>query len=67
MIWHTIIWDDGSGGNVEHIAQHDITPEEVEEVLSDPRSATTTSNSTEYPITFGWTVSGRHLAVVWEE
>lgn len=67
MNWHTIIWDDGLGGNVEHIARNGVTPEEVEEVLSDPDSVTTVSNSSGYPITFGWTVSGRHVAVVWEE
>jgi hypothetical protein len=30
-----IIWDlpDDPKGNVQHIAEHDVTPEEVEEVL----------------------------------
>jgi hypothetical protein len=33
----TIIWDldDDSDGNVQHIAEHDVTADEVEEVLYD--------------------------------
>ena len=67
MNWHTITWYDGPGGNVEHIARNGVTPKEVEEVLSDPNSVTATSNSSGDPITFGWTRSGRYIAVVWEE
>lgn len=62
------LWDldDDPEGNVQHIAEHDVTPEEVEEVLKDPQSRTTRSQSSDRPITFGWTAAGRHLAVVWE-
>ena len=31
----TIIWDDEPGANVEHIAEHGLTPDEVDEVLLD--------------------------------
>jgi uncharacterized DUF497 family protein len=63
-----IIWDgaDDSDGNVQHIAGHGITIEEVEEVLLDRDSEDTISRSTGRPITFGYTSSGRYLAVVWE-
>ena len=63
-----IIWDlaDDSDGNVQHIAEHSITVEEVEEVLLDRDSEDTISRSTGRPITFGYTSSGRYLAVVWE-
>ena len=63
-----VIWDleDDPKGNVQHIAEHDVTPEEVEEVLNDRHSRTVYSLSSARPITFGWTAARRHLAVVWE-
>ena len=64
----SIIWDvaDDADGNVQHIAEHGITVAEVEEVLLDRDSADTISRSSGRPITFGYTASGRYLAVVWE-
>jgi hypothetical protein len=63
-----VIWDleDDPQGNIQHIAQHGVTPEEVEEVLNDRHSRTAHSNSSGRPITFGWTGAHRYLAVVWE-
>lgn len=63
-----IIWDlpDDPEGNVQHIAAHDITIAEVEDVLLDRESEDTLSRSSGRPITFGYTASGRYLAVVWE-
>ena len=63
-----IIWDltDDADGNVQHIAEHGITVEEVEEVLLDRTSEDTISRSSGRPITFGYTSGGRYLAVVWE-
>lgn len=63
-----VIWDleDDPHGNFRHIAEHGVTPEEVEEVLNDRSSQTIHSNSSGRPITFGWTTAGRYLAVVWE-
>ena len=63
-----IIWDleDDPQGNFQHIAEHDVTPEEVEEVLNDRHSQTAYSESSGRPITFGWTADGRYLAVIWE-
>ena len=42
-----IIWDleDDLHGNVQHIAEHGVTIEEVEDVLLDPCSSQTTSRS----------------------
>ena len=62
-----IVWDlpDDPDGNVAHIAEHGITPDDVEEVLEDYDSDDV-SRSTGNPITFGYTSSGRYLAVVWE-
>ena len=31
----TIIWDDEPGENVEHVAEHGLTPDEVDEILLD--------------------------------
>jgi hypothetical protein len=63
-----IIWDlpEDPDGNVQHIAAHDITIDEVEEVLLDRDSEDTISLSSGQPITFGYTSGGRYLAVVWE-
>jgi len=63
-----IIWDldDDPAGNVAHIAEHGLCPSEVEDVLSDLGNATTASESSGQPISFGWTSTGKYIAVVWE-
>jgi hypothetical protein len=63
-----VIWDleDDPDGNVQHILEHDITIQEVEDVLLDGSSITTVSRSSGEPITFGQTATGRYIAVVWE-
>jgi len=68
MLDAQVIWDlpDEEDGNVEHLAEHGITPEEAEEVLFDPNSETTRSRTSGENITFGETGEGRYLAVVWE-
>lgn len=68
MGYLNIIWDldDDLEGNVQHIAEHDLTKEEVEEVLLDPERRST-SRSSGLPIVFGTTSAGRHVAVVFQE
>lgn len=64
-----IIWDleDEPEGNYRHIEDgHDVTVEEVEEVLLDRTNPTTVSRESGNPITFGWTSTGKYIAVVWE-
>jgi uncharacterized DUF497 family protein len=63
-----VIWDleEDEEGNFQHVLEHDVAPDEVEEILSDPASRTTRSHSSGRAITFGWTSAGRYLAVVWE-
>lgn len=63
-----LVWDfdDDPDGNLQHIEEHDVTREEVEEVIFDPSSETTASRSSDNRITFGYTSAGRYLAVVWE-
>lgn len=63
-----IIWDLESDpdGNVHHLREHDVSTDEAEEVLLDPRSSRTVSRSSGLPTVFGWTSTGRYLAVVYE-
>jgi hypothetical protein len=64
-----IVWDleDDEEGNLWHIIQgHDVTQEEVDEVLTGHHSEAATSRSSGQPITFGWTSTGKYIAVVFE-
>lgn len=63
-----LIWDlpDDPDGNVAHIAEHGLSPDEVAAVMGDPANPTGASDSSGRPITFGWTHTGRYIAVVWE-
>ena len=64
----TILWDleEDNEGNVQHLREHGVTIEEAEEVLLDPGSSRAVSRSSGLPTAFGWTSTGRHLAVVYE-
>ena len=64
-----VIWDDPDDrdGNTAHIAEHGLTTDEVDEVLLDDRLRTATSRSTGRPCKFGWTTTGKHIVVVWDE
>ncbi len=64
----TIIWDlpGDPDGNVQHLGEHDVTIEEAEEVLLNPESSRAVSRASGLPTAFGWTSTGRHLAVVYE-
>ena len=68
MGYLTIIWDmdDDPEGNVQHIALHDLTKEEVEDVLADLEKRGM-SRSSGLPLVFGTTSTGRFIAVVFEE
>lgn len=63
-----VVWDldDEPDGNVQHVAEHGVSPGEVEEVIYGSLSNTTVSKSSTNRITFGYTDDGRYLAVVWE-
>src|SRR5437660_8685323 len=64
----TIIWDleDDADGNVQHLREHGVSIEEAEEVLLDTQSSRAASRTSGLPTAFGWTSTGRHLAVVYE-
>lgn len=59
------LWDDAPGGNVEHIAEHGLTPDEVESAF-DNIELHTTSRSTGRPAIFGRTLNGEVIFVAYE-
>ena len=66
MNWTHIIWDTSPGGNVEHVEEHGLEPEEVDHVLANPESFGT-SHSSGRPCVFGFAPDGRYIIVVYEE
>ena len=62
------IWDLEADpeGIVRHIAEHGITVEETEEVVRDRYEAAVASRSSGRPTVFGWTSTGKYLAVTFE-
>ncbi len=63
-----IDWDDpeDEGSNSAHIAEHDLSVDEVDSVLADESTVFDVSESSGRPIAFGRTYSGRFIAVVFE-
>src|SRR5438132_2770352 len=63
-----IDWDDLSedGSNTAHVAEHGLTPEEVEAALFDEHTTFDVSESSGRPIAFGDMGTGRFIAVVFE-
>ncbi|MFI5459102.1 MAG: DUF4258 domain-containing protein [Isosphaerales bacterium] len=63
-----VVWDpdDEPDGNVQHIAENDLTVDEVENVLLNPENDVLISRTSGRPLTLGWTFTGRHIAVIWE-
>jgi uncharacterized DUF497 family protein len=62
------IWDleDDPDGNGQHIAEHGVTVDEAEEVVRDWFESAVASRGSGRPTVFGWTSTGKHLAVVFE-
>lgn len=67
MIFFRILWDDPQDpcGNVQHIAEHGLDIEDVEEVLSRPASGGT-SGSSGLPVIWGYTLERVYIIVVYE-
>lgn len=64
-----VVWDleDDPDGNYVHIVvEHDISQDEVEDVVGDPDNPTVPSDSSGRSLTFGWTATGRFIGVAWE-
>lgn len=66
MPYYEIIWNEEPGGNVEHIGEHGLAPEDVEEVVFNPVDRDV-SRSSGLPIVFGFTPDGRYIMVVYEQ
>jgi uncharacterized DUF497 family protein len=66
MPWYDIIWNYEPGGNVDHVTEHGLTPEEVEAVICNPLEKTT-SHASGRPVVTGYTPDGRLILVVYEE
>ena len=64
-MWQQIIWNDETGGNIEHIQEHGLTVEDVEHVLG-AGTAEERSRSSALPCVFGWTLAGTYIIVVYE-
>ena len=67
MAFIQFIWDapDDPEGNVQHIAEHGLTVNEVEFVL-DNSTSDSTSQSSGRPCCFGFTPAGEHIIVIYE-
>ncbi len=66
MPYFEIIWNEEPGGNIQHIAEHGLTPEDVEEVIFNPVDRDV-SRSSGLPLAFGFTPNGRYILVVYEQ
>lgn len=68
MAWLDIVWDleDDPEGNVQHVAEHGLSQDEVEEVLH-RSTKRLTSRSSGRPMVYGYTSTGKLIAVVYEE
>jgi hypothetical protein len=60
MPYYFFIW---TAEVIEHLAEHDVTPEEFEEVVSRP-DFEDVSRSSGNPVAFGHTADGRYLCCV---
>lgn len=63
----SILWDrpDDPKGNVQHIARHHLTMDDVEYVFDHPTSIGTSTSPPYRPVVFGETRSGRYIIVVY--
>ncbi len=63
----SILWDreDDPRGNVQHIAEHNLTMDDVEYVFENPKG-TDTSRSSGRPVVFGDTRAGRYIMVAYD-
>lgn len=68
MKYSSFFWDedDDPNGNVQHIAEHDLTVEDVETVLIAP-TGEGHSNSSGLPAVWGYVPDGRFIIAVFEE
>jgi hypothetical protein len=69
MLGYECLWDldDDVDGNVQHVAEHGLTKEDVEHALSTvTEEDERISDSSALPLVFGPALDGRTIAVVFE-
>jgi uncharacterized DUF497 family protein len=68
MDYLRILWDDPDDpeGNVQHVGEHGLSIDDVEDVLENPLSDGT-SKSTNRPCVWGHTAEGLYIIVVYEQ
>jgi hypothetical protein len=64
-VFQHIIWNEEPGGNIEHIEEHGLTPDDVEHVLANFVSKGV-SHSSKLPCVFGHSLDGTFIIVVYE-
>ena len=68
MDFFRILWDDRDDldGNVQHVGEHGLDIEDVEEVLANP-TAQGKSESSGRPCAWGYTLENIYIIVIYEE
>ncbi len=66
MPYFDFVWELTDDGNVAHIAEHGLTPEDVEPIVLNP-DYLSVSRSSGRPIAFGFIDDGRQIAVIYEQ
>jgi uncharacterized DUF497 family protein len=68
MDYLRILWDDPADplGNVQHLEEHGLSIEEVEEVLEAPTNEGFSASSNR-PCVWGYTLEGVYIMVVYDE
>lgn len=68
MNFQSIIWDEDDDplGNVQHVADHDLSIDDVEYALGSPDTVGA-SRSSGLPAIWGYTPDGRYIMVVFEQ
>ena len=61
MPYFEFIWDTGPGGNVEHLGEHGVSPEEAEHVVMWPLESGPNRQHPERMFARGFTKAGRKL------
>ena len=65
MPWFDFFWSDEPEDNVEHVAQHDLTPDDVEHVVKNPSEKLISDSSGRLAVK-GYTPDGRYIFVTYE-
>jgi uncharacterized DUF497 family protein len=62
-MWFDFFWTDEAE---EHLAEHGVTRNDFEHVVSESCGSETLSRSTGRPVVFGYTEDGRYIACVFD-